>query len=412
MINPKIGILEILMPLYPVLLVYIFKSVDVAKYEFTSTEAISFAPADSLLNNSYAEPLYPVVQWAAAPQNLYFAPDTVQSRSTASQICGKLGINSSLATWFQDGDALLKAGRIKNPEQDIPAEPRAGLILNPEENKFTLVHINDEYLNYYTNGVIAATDKKRARANAESIFVYNGFAVLQAAANEVMSDIPDNLLQTVKMESFDIPQTAEVQNGLKIILVLGFGSLYFMNLMNTLTSLGRDVEMGIKEALSLKGMQSAPYFLAKFFGDMFTIFVATLIAVPVSFGLGLFENANALLVFYILFLFGLGQTTFCLCVAISFGKSVKSKNLMMVGFMLFSVIQGLYFVVEFLMIEKDALPFFVQLTMFLFVIPFLTCSGASPTWIFWEARATSKAPKTSIWQAVSSFWSSTAFSSF
>ena len=134
MINPKIGILEILMPLYPVLLVYIFKSVDVAKYEFTSTEAISFAPADSLLNNSYAEPLYPVVQWAAAPQNLYFAPDTVQSRSTASQICGKLGINSSLATWFQDGDALLKAGRIKNPEKDIPAEPRAGLILNPEEN--------------------------------------------------------------------------------------------------------------------------------------------------------------------------------------------------------------------------------------------------------------------------------------
>ena len=98
--------------------------------------------------------------------------------------------------------------------------------------------------------------------------------------------------------------------------------------------------------------------------------VGVTLGVAVGFACGIFEYSSFFDIWILFVLFGAAQTAFALMIPPLFGKYVSGQKLFLIAILMFILMQGLFILFEFLVIQTDWVsPVEVYLSMLLYVTP-------------------------------------------
>jgi len=283
--SPLFLLFEVFIPLYPILVMFAMKSVDMMPFELEANPAASLPPS-TLVDQSALG----LATWAQNTSSLAFAPDTAEVRASADEICQRLGVDVNQATWFVTEEALAEAGIVKKLDEDLAADfapsLSTGLVLDPAAKTFTIFHHELNMLSHFMDHTLADLRGDNAsmallkafypsmvlppegmKMTPELAVVVSGLAHLQAVTTEVLAGAGrsnsssssgsgggDVTVPSLYVAPFPVPEHLDIQNSFKILFPVIFASVYFLNLQATLSKLGLEQERGIKEVLGLKAM--------------------------------------------------------------------------------------------------------------------------------------------------------------
>ena len=131
--------------------------------------------------------------------------------------------------------------------------------------------------------------------------------------------------------------------------------------------IGQEKEKGIKEALSLKGMSPISFWITWFLSESVIVLGSVLVSVCGLYAGRILVHTNFGIVFLGFFLFGM--SFICLGFLISQLAS-KGQTLFVVGALMLLVLSGIFYLVQFLMINKGVAKPLVLLTFLLSPVPF------------------------------------------
>ena len=162
----------------------------------------------------------------------------------------------------------------------------------------------------------------------------------------------------------------ELQNYLTIVFPMMLAGCLFMSLQASMTQAATEINKGIKEALLVKGMRRDAFWFAWLIGQGGVTMVAAALAVAALYIFKILENTNVFFTIGLFVVFSLAQTAFGLMIVALMGRDVDPKKCFLAGIIILMLSQGVYFLVEYLMIQKAVGDFWIYLTFTVYIIPF------------------------------------------
>lgn len=360
--SPLTTALELLVPLYPLAIMIFIQQVDFVPFSMTVTAPTS--PSYVALNATGADT---IAALQAAPASFGISGADAASLAVVQSVCTTLGVDYSQVSKYDNLGALRAASAAVG--DNLVGKLAMGLYVDAsaaDGGSFTLLHPD---LDITADAMTLVQNPGLPDVRPEQAAVSMGLLRLQAATTEAMrGGAPGDFF--VDTSAFPVPAQRVIRNVMKILSPAMLSSTFFVSLMVTMTSYGTEVERGIKHALQLKGLTRWPYFATFMGGQTVIIIIGTLLMMSVGYAAGFFEHVQAGSLFILFVGFGMAQTAFCLMLGSMHGAKAKARQLYIYGMIILMFGMGLYYVVEYLMIDNGVGAAWVRLTFLVYFFPF------------------------------------------
>ena len=158
------------------------------------------------------------------------------------------------------------------------------------------------------------------------------------------------------VQQFPVRARVELVNFRKYLYPMTFLPALLITMQGTLTLLGEEKEKGIKDAMSLKGMSRAAYWISWLVSQGLGMTISCFVVAVAARALGIIEHTGMVHFGVMLWLYGCWLVTFAFLISACL-KTIKA--MFVVALILLIVIGPIVYVVEFLFIRLDVSYIFI-----------------------------------------------------
>ena len=169
------------------------------------------------------------------------------------------------------------------------------------------------------------------------------------------------------MQQFPVRARVELVNFRKYLYPMTFLPALLITMQGTLTLLGEEKEKGIKDAMSLKGMSRAAYWISWLVSQGLGMTISCFVVAVAARALGIIEHTGMVHFGVMLWLYGCWLVTFAFLISACL-KTIKA--MFVVALILLIVIGPIVYVVEFLFIRLDVSYIFILSTFMFAPVPY------------------------------------------